>query len=181
MKASITAFYNNEDDFDSKWNYNNQDFFLRNIWRLRWVLVDFQDSKYYGCVDLSTLEIKSDAKWKELYNAKESDLQNYVEENDIEWLGDDFDHMQNYLCFLNNHIPNFRWFSTEHGYKYPEYLEIKAWIKEPIIDRVHVPLSEGDIQSFERYVLNGEKMTWSFETEKGNTIEITFEQERDDE
>jgi len=181
MKASIQHFYHESDDFDHQWNYNNQDFFLRNIWRLRWVLVDFQDSKYYGCVDLETLEIKSDAKWKELSEATQSDLENYVYDNEIEWLGDDFYHMNCYMVFLETHIPNFTWSSTEHGHSYPEYLEIKAWIKEPIIDRVHVPLSEGDIQSFERYVLNGEKMTWSFETEKGNTIEITFEQERDDE
>jgi len=177
MKAEISFFYNDEDDFDNKWNYNNQDFFLKNIWRTRWVLNDFEDSKYYDCVDKQTLEIKDLDRWKELLQSSEQDLQDYVYENEIEWLGDDFDHMQNYLSFIQDHIPKFEWSSTEEGYKHPEYLNIQTWIRKPEYDRVHVGISREDLDSFEKHLFNGEVIEWTFETQNGNTIEIIFEQE----
>ena len=69
------------------------------------------DNKFYKCFDEKSLEILKPDEWEELSNMSHDDLLELVEQNEWEWLGDDFDDMQNYLNFITMHIPtlHFSW------------------------------------------------------------------------
>jgi len=122
MKTTLDFFFDKEDTWDC--NYNNQDFFECRQERLRWCLVsaDFLgDNPYYGCVDLDTLEIKNQTLFDELALVD----QQTVYENEWDWMGDDFDHMEAYLSFIMKHDPSFYyWVSYENN---DEYLRIVTW------------------------------------------------------
>ena len=100
--------------------YNNQNFYDSSPERLRFKLneldyvnkINFQDAesnnKFYKCFDENSLEILKPDEWEELSKMSYDDLLELVEQNEWEWLGDDFDDMQNYLNFITIHIPTLR-------------------------------------------------------------------------
>jgi hypothetical protein len=96
--------------------YNNQDFFETSPERLRFKLNELDvvsyeleiDNKFYKCFDENSLEILKPDEWEELSKMSHEDLIELVEQNEWEWLGDDFDDMSNYLNFITKHNPTLR-------------------------------------------------------------------------
>jgi hypothetical protein len=96
--------------------YNNQNFFDTSAERLRFKLNELDvvtyelttPNKFYKCFDENSLEILKPNEWEELSKMSYDDLFDLVEQNEWEWLGDDFDDMQNYLNFITTHIPTLR-------------------------------------------------------------------------
>ena len=44
---------------------------------------------------------------------------------------------------------------------------------------IQVPITEYDLELFKKLVYSGEEFVWSFETNKGTTINVEFRQEED--
>jgi hypothetical protein len=118
------------DDIVDNENYNNQDFYVSNVKRLRYKLNDLefiQNNKFSNCFDATTLEIKNVDAWLELSKASHEELKKLVDDNDWDWLGDDFDDMQNYLSFVETHKPEVAFSFKTGGWKSDtEYMEIWA-------------------------------------------------------
>ena len=128
-KAPLSFFYDKKDDWGH--NYNNQDFFQYNVERLRYLLVtlepqgDFmKGNPFYNCVDMDTLEVKTVEFYKLALSTWE-DLKKMVDENEWDWIGDDFIHMEEYLSWICEHDNNFVYDASPSSAD--EYLHINAW------------------------------------------------------
>ena len=107
-KVTLDFFFDREDDWGA--NYNNQDFFQYNIERLRWCLVEadhLEGNPFTGCIDLNTLEVKDLKAFDLLYSLDHKELMKMVEDKDWDWIGDDFEHMWQYLNFITDHDKTF--------------------------------------------------------------------------
>ena len=128
-KVTLDFFFDREDDWGA--NYNNQDFFQYNIERLRWCLVDnpgLENNPFADCINLETLEVKDTKAFDLLYSLGHDELLKMVEDNDWDWLGDDFDHMESYLSFIMQHDYSFCYNVKGEGYKCDsDYLHIETW------------------------------------------------------
>ena len=128
-KVELDFFFNREDDWGA--NYNNMDFYMYNVQRLRWLLVDadyLEGNPFAKCVDLDTLEIKDQARFQSLQERDHDALVEMVEDKGWDWLGDDFDHMEAYLSFIMQHDRAFCYSVKGEGYKCDsDYLHIETW------------------------------------------------------
>lgn len=137
-KAPLNFFYNSNDDWQN--TYNNQGFFLHNVERLRWCLVEadfLENNPFAGCVDIWTLNVKDPLAFYRLAMTSYQDLVKMVEQNDWDWTGDDFDHMDAYLSWIQDHDKTFCY--SSQIINECEYLEIHAW---------HIPkeFAEGNLR-----------------------------------
>ena len=105
--------------------YNNQDFYQMSDETLRYVLVTCElpylyngkklkegqeENKFYNCIEFNTYtESSTTEKFKvndpkllqELMDMDYDSLYDYVEDNKFEWLGADFEHIEEYLNFVS--------------------------------------------------------------------------------
>ena len=105
--------------------YNNQDFYEMSDETLRYVLVTCElpylyngkklkegqeENKFYNCIEFytftenTTLEkfkVNDPKLLQELMDMDYDSLRNYVEDNEFEWLGADFEHIEEYLNFVS--------------------------------------------------------------------------------
>ena len=128
-KVPLSFFYDKEDDWGH--NYNNQDFFQYNVERLRYLLVTsepqgdyMKGNPFYNCVDMDTLKVKTVEFYKLALSTWE-DLKKMVDENEWDWLGDDFIHMEQYLSWICKHDKDFVYNVCPKNDD--EYLEINTW------------------------------------------------------
>ena len=124
--ATIDFFYNKNEDWES--TYNNQNFFEYNLQRMRYLVVDttyLKNNPFEGCVDLATLEVKNSMQFERLKQYTHEDLQNLCEVNEWDWLGDDFEHMWQYLNFIQDHDKDFNYNTRIQGED--EYMQIHAY------------------------------------------------------
>ena len=130
--------------------YDNQGFYMGSEQRIRYVLVTMelapyestlftQDNKFYDCISFGYKQFPymKDVTWtvnnpellQELIDMDYDALEEYVTKNGYEWLGDDFDHMNEYLSFASDMNDQFYW---EQGdiCNDSEYMEIHKfpWI-----------------------------------------------------
>ena len=130
--------------------YNNQGFYMSSEQRIRYVLVTMEhypeeetlfteENKFYDCISFSYKKFPylKDVTWtvnnpellQELIDMDYDALEEYVTKNGYEWLGDDFDHMNEYLSFASDMNDQFYW---EQGdiCNDSEYMEIHKfpWI-----------------------------------------------------
>ena len=107
--------------------YNNMDFYLSNEKRLRFKLNElnyehFEGNIFYKCFDEETLEILKPMEWKILSKMSKDEMQQLIYKKNWDWLGDDFDDMDNYLNFVMTHKTTLA-FSTKISDK-DEYMDI---------------------------------------------------------
>jgi len=100
-----------QDHTEDRPTYNNMHFYLCNEKRLRFKLnaLDnkfYKNNKFYKCFDKFSLKVLNPNEWQELSKMSLEDMTKIVEDNEWDWLGDDFDDMQNYLDFIENHNSN---------------------------------------------------------------------------
>ena len=118
--------------------YNNQDWYQEDTQRMRYILAtielspgdsyaDFEgeekqlklgqeDNRFYGCIeflDQGTYKINDEKKLLELINMKPSQVADYISINEYDWIGDDYDHANEYLFGIMNHWQDVIEFDTE--------------------------------------------------------------------
>ena len=105
--------------------YNNQDFYQMSDETLRYVLATCElpylyngrklkegqeKNKFYNCIEFHTytespteeyFKVNNPKLLQELMDMDYNSLFDYVEDNDFEWLGDDFEHIDEYLGFVS--------------------------------------------------------------------------------
>src|SRR6056300_54336 len=87
--------------------YNNQDWFQMDEQRLRYILATFdvEENFYRNCIEFrpnGEYLINSEQRLSMLMKMTYDELTNYVNENNLEWLGDDYDHVVEYLDTIMN-------------------------------------------------------------------------------
>tara|TARA_B100001093_G_scaffold381928_1_gene367489 strand:+ start:712 stop:1314 length:603 start_codon:yes stop_codon:yes gene_type:complete len=104
--------------------YNNQDWYQEDSQRIRYILATLElspgdsyaekkqlklgqeDNRFYGCIefgDNGTYTIKDEALLSELIVMTDYQLADYIADNEYDWLGDDYDHANEYLFGIMNH------------------------------------------------------------------------------
>lgn len=139
--------------------YNNQGFYEASEQRLRYVLVTMDmapscltkdqydlfktDNKFYNCIEFwyddpaySTgchYKVNNPELLQELMDMDYDALEDYVNTNGYEWLGDDFIHIEEYLDFVSAMQDEWQFVKGDYGYK-DEYMEIikKPWITDKV-------------------------------------------------
>jgi len=87
--------------------YNNQDWYQQDEQRLRYILATFdvEENFYRNCIefrDHGEYLINSEQRLSLLMKMTYDELVDYVNENELEWLGDDYDHINEYLYTIMN-------------------------------------------------------------------------------
>jgi hypothetical protein len=124
-RAQIDFFYDKNEDWES--TYNNQNFFEYNLHRMRYLVVDtpLRNNPFEGCVDLETLEVKNSMQFERLKQYTHEDLLKLCDVNSWDWIGDDFEHMWQYLNFIQDHDRDFNYNTRIQGED--EYMQIHAY------------------------------------------------------
>ena len=136
--------------------YNNQDWYQQDAQRMRYILATLElspgdnysekpkqyelgqeDNRFYGCIefrDNGLYKIKDEKRLLELINMSDEDVTDYIETNEYEWLGDDYDHASEYLFQIMNHWQDVIEFDTE-DYDNPDYMTVttrkRDWKVDP--------------------------------------------------
>ncbi len=151
------AFVSDPNDIGSE-AYNNQDWYQQDAQRMRYILatqelspVDAyykdgkevqlelgqEDNRYYNCIkfgDDGEYQINDEDKLSLLMRMSEQELRDYIETNDYDWIGDDYDHINEYLFTIMNHWQDAIEYDTE-GYDNPDYMTVtwraRDWLVDP--------------------------------------------------
>jgi|TARA_R100000406_G_scaffold54422_1_gene37146 hypothetical protein len=125
--------------------YNNQGFYMCSEQRIRYVLVTLElspENRFYNCVEFiyadpvhstdAYTKVNNPELLQELIDMDYDALEQYVCRNNFEWLGDDFDHMNEYLSFVSDMQDKWQFIQGDICND-DEYMEI---IKQPwILDK----------------------------------------------
>ena len=103
--------------------YNNQDWYQEDAQRMRYILATIEmspgdpysdnqqlelgqeDNRFYNCIefhDHGMYKINDEKKLLELMNMSGEDVAEYINVNEYEWIGDDYDHAGEYLYKIMN-------------------------------------------------------------------------------
>ena len=123
--------------------YNNQDWYQEDTQRMRYILATLEmspgdsysdnkqlklgqeDNRFYGCIEFldevndvesgarDTYRIKDEKRLLELMNMSDSEVADYISTNEYDWIGDDYDHANEYLFQIMNHWQDEIEFDTE--------------------------------------------------------------------
>jgi len=114
--------------------YNNQDWYQEDTQRMRYILATLdmspgdsysdnkqlslgqEDNRFYDCIsfeDHGMYKIKDEKKLLELINMSDEAVRDYIQTNEYDWLGDDYDHANEYLFQIMNHWQDEVEFDTE--------------------------------------------------------------------
>ena len=115
--------------------YNNQDWYQEDTQRMRYILATIEmspgdpyssnpkqlelgqeDNRFYDCIsfeDNGMYKIKDEKKLFELINMTDEAVRSYIETNEYDWIGDDYDHANEYLFSIMNHWQDVIEFDTE--------------------------------------------------------------------
>jgi hypothetical protein len=118
--------------------YNNQDWYEQDAQRMRYILAtinmspgdsyaDFEgnprqlksgqeDNRFFDCIDFDYqggYEIKDEKRLLELINMSDSEVADYVYNNEYDWIGDDYDHISQYLFKIMNYWQDVVEYDTE--------------------------------------------------------------------
>ena len=134
--------------------YNNQDFYMESAQRIRYVLATMElapnedtlfteDNKFYDCISFAykdfpeltgvTWTVNNPELLQELIDMDYDALEQYVTTNGYDWLGDDFDHMREYMAFASDMNDQF-YFEEGDICNDSEYMEINKfpWIRDKV-------------------------------------------------
>jgi len=139
--------------------YNNQDWYQQDSQRIRYILATLElspgqgahsyndgkevqlklgqeDNRFYGCIgvgDNGSYTIKDEALLSELIVMTDYQLQAYVDDNEYDWIGDDYDHAGEYLFGIMNHWQDVIEYDTE-GYDNCDYMTVTTRTREWVRD-----------------------------------------------
>ncbi len=147
------AFVSDVNDI-GEYVYNNQDWYQQDSQRIRYILATLElspgdsyadkkqlelgqeDNRFYGCIefgDNGSYTIKDEALLSELIVMTDAQLEAYINDNEYDWLGDDYDHAMEYLFGIMNYWQDVLEYDTE-GYDNPDYMTVttrsREWVKD---------------------------------------------------
>jgi len=148
------AFVSKVEDISDE-GYNNQDWYQQDAQRIRYILATIEmdpgdpydksekqlelgqeSNRYYNCIefdDKGEYQINDEQKLSLLMRMSYDELSDYVHKNEFDWIGDDYDHINEYLFKIMNHWQDEVEFDTE-GYDNPDYLTITRRAREWNVD-----------------------------------------------
>jgi hypothetical protein len=135
--------------------YNNQDWYQQDDCRMRYILATTElspgdnysekprqyelgqeDNRYYNCIEFGDdgqYQINDEHKLSLLMRMSEQELHDYIDTNEYDWIGDDYDHINEYLFSIMNYWQDEVEFDTE-GYDNPDYLTVtqraREWVRD---------------------------------------------------
>ena len=135
--------------------YNNQDWYQQDDCRMRYILATTElspgdnysekpkqyelgqeDNRYYNCIEFGDdgeYQINDEHKLSLLMRMSEQELHDYIDTNEYDWIGDDYDHINEYLFSIMNYWQDEVEFDTE-GYDNPDYLTVTQRAREWVVD-----------------------------------------------
>lgn len=148
------AFVSDPKDIGSE-AYNNQDWYQQDAQRIRYILATIElspgdnysekprqyelgqeDNRYYNCIEFGDdgeYQINDEHRLSLLMRMSEKELRDYVDTNEYDWIGDDYDHINEYLFSIMNYWQDEVEFDTE-GYDNPDYLTVtqraREWVRD---------------------------------------------------
>jgi len=119
--------------------YNNQDWYQQDDQRIRYILATIEldpgvgahsyndgkevqlelgqeSNRFYNCIefkDKGEYQINDEHRLAELMKMSYDELSDYVHKNEFDWIGDDYDHINEYLFQIMNHWQDEVEFDTE--------------------------------------------------------------------
>ena len=135
--------------------YNNQDWYQEDTQRMRYILATIElspgdnyseepkqyelgqeDNRFYNCIeflDQGTYKINDEKRLLELMNMKPSQVADYIAVNEYDWIGDDYDHANEYLFQIMNNWQEEVEFDTE-DYENPDQMTITRRARQWNVD-----------------------------------------------
>ena len=136
------AFVSKVEDID-EYAYNNQDWYQQDEQRIRYILATIEmdpgdsyssnpkqlelgqeSNRFYNCIEFSDVkgeyQINDEHRLAELMRMSDEDLRKYIEDNEYDWIGDDYDHINEYLFQIMN-----RW-QDEVEFDTTDYVNVDA-------------------------------------------------------
>ena len=113
---------------------NNQDWYQQDAQRMRYILATLnmspgdpysddkqlklgqEDNRFFDCIDFDYeggYEIKDEKRLLELINMSDEDVAEYINVNEYDWIGDDYDHISQYLFKIMNNWQDVLEYDTE--------------------------------------------------------------------
>ena len=143
----------------SEEGYNNQDWYQQDAQRIRYILATIEldpgvgahsyndgkekqlelgqeSNRFYNCIEFKDnceYQINDEHRLAELMRMSEEDLRKYIHDNEYDWIGDDYDHINEYLFTIMNSWQDEVEFGTE-GYDNPDYITITRRAREWNVD-----------------------------------------------
>ena len=122
------AFVSKIEDID-EYAYNNQDWYQGDAQRIRYILATIEldpgvgahsyndgkekqlelgqeSNRFYNCIEFKDnceYQINDEHRLAELMRMSEEDLRKYIDDNEYDWIGDDYDHINEYLFTIMNY------------------------------------------------------------------------------
>ena len=136
------------------YGYNNEDFYKGSAQRMRYLLATMdlgangdyadkkplelgqEDNRFCDCIEFhdTGYAIKNDKLYKELLAMSEGELEEYIEFNEFDWIGDDYDHITEYLFFISRWNEDYD--CDGDAYTNDEAMEIvktlRTWVQDPV-------------------------------------------------
>ena len=133
--------------------YNNQDWYEEDVQRMRYILATLnmspgdpysddkqlklgqEDNRFFDCIDFDYeggYEIKDEKRLLELMNMSGEDVADYIYTNEFEWIGDDYDHISQYLFKIMNNWQDVLEYDTED--ETDDSMTITTREKEYVVD-----------------------------------------------
>ena len=152
------AFVSRVEDISDE-GYNNQDWYQQDAQRIRYILATIEldpgvgahsyndgkekqlelgqeSNRFYNCIEFKDnceYQINDEHRLAELMRMSEEDLRKYIDDNEYDWIGDDYDHINEYLFTIMNSWQDEVEFGTE-GYDNPDYITITRRAREWNVD-----------------------------------------------
>ena len=112
--------------------YNNEDFYLGSTQRMRYLLVtrelgeepekqlelDLEDNRFCECISFGqdgtkTFTVHNEELLQELMAMSHQQLEDYITDNEFTWLGDDYEHIHEYLTFVSGWQEQFQFWGED--------------------------------------------------------------------
>ena len=134
--------------------YNNQNWYQEDTQRMRYILATIEmspgdpysddkqlelgqeDNRFYNCIefhDHGMFKINDEKRLNELMNMSDSEVADYIAVNEYDWIGDDYDHANEYLFQIMNEWQDEIEFDTE-DYENPDQMTITKRARDWNVD-----------------------------------------------
>jgi hypothetical protein len=148
------AFVSDPNDIGSE-AYNNQDWYQQDDCRMRYILATIEmdpgdpytqgekqlelgqeSNRFYNCIefdDNGEYQINDEHKLSLLMRMSQDELHDYINKNEFDWIGDDYDHINEYLFQIMNHWQDAVEYDSE-GLDNPDYMTVTWRAREWVVD-----------------------------------------------